>query len=112
MIREGIRMSTNFIANRLSEVVSLGSAKCRVVALASAVGLSGVTGLGLLGIGIISAVPAQATCRLNGNTNNDVADRDCPEAQQTGCIKHRMPSQAAYNDCLERNRQAEQSGRV
>jgi len=106
----------NSFINMLPEAASLGRAKClaRAIALASTVGLNGATGVGLLrisGLGITFATSAQAWCLLSGDMRNDVADSDCPEAQRTGCIRRRLtPDQ--YRNCIQANRELEQSGRV
>src|SRR3954468_6805507 len=101
----------NSFINMLSEAAPLGPAKflARVIALVSTVGLSGATGLGLLGsfgFAIIFATPAQAWCLLGGEMRNNVADSDCPEAQRTGCVRNRLDANQ-YRNCMQVNREAE-----
>ena len=78
------------------------------------VGSIGPSGLGLLGISglaITVATPAQARCLLGGQIHNDIPDADCLEAQQTGCVRHLLtPDQ--YTSCLQANKSAKESGRT
>jgi len=99
---------------------SLGLAKgvVRAAAVASTVvtlgvGSIGPSGLGLLGVSglaIAVATPAQARCLIGGAYRYDIADRYCLEAQRTGCVRSMLtPSQ--YTSCLKANKDALDQGR-
>lgn len=48
----------------------------------------------------VSGLPVRAHgCEIGGKVRMDILDRDCQEAQSTGCIK-RLLSDAAYKACL------------
>ena len=82
--------------------------------LSFGVGSIGPSGLGLLGVSglaITVAAPAQARCLLGGQIRNDIPDGDCLEAQRTGCVRHLLtPDQ--YTSCLQANKSANVSGRT
>jgi hypothetical protein len=74
------------------------------------IGSSGLGLLGVSGLAITVAAPAQARCLLGGQIRNDIPDGDCLEAQRTGCVRHLLtPDQ--YTSCLQANKSANVSGR-
>jgi hypothetical protein len=76
------------------------------------VGSIGIGLLGVSGLAITVATPAQARCLLGGQIRNDIPDgNDCLEAQRTGCVQ-RLLTPAQYTRCLEDNRKADEAGRT
>jgi hypothetical protein len=77
------------------------------------VGSIGPSGLGLLGVSGLSvtiATPAQARCLIKGVMRSDIADSDCQEAQRTGCVRKGFSSLAAYQKCLDAQVAVQRSG--
>jgi hypothetical protein len=80
--------------------------------VASGVGSTGPSGLGLLGfcgLAITVATPVQARCLIGVGWRDDIANADCLEAQRTGCVR-RMLTDAQYRSCLKANQDALKSG--
>lgn len=74
------------------------------------IGASGVGLLGISGLAIVAATPAQARCLVGGVMRADIADGDCEEAKRTGCVRSMLtPNQ--YISCLDANKRAYESGR-
>lgn len=107
------------VISTLAVSASLGLAKglVRAVAVASMVvtfgaGSIGPSGLGLLGVSglaITAATPAQAKCLIGGAIRNDISDSDCLEAQRTRCVR-RMLTSDQYRNCLAANDAVNKSG--
>lgn len=77
----------------------------------SSIGPSGLGLLGVSGLAISVAAPAQARCLLGGQMHNEIPDGDCLEAQRTGCVRHLLtPDQ--YTSCLQANTSANASGKT
>jgi len=77
----------------------------------SSIGPSGLGLLGVSGLAITVAAPAQARCLLGGQMHNEIPDGDCLEAQRTGCVRHLLtPDQ--YTSCLQANTSANASGKT
>jgi hypothetical protein len=103
-----------------AQLVSLGLTRglARAAAVASmivtfgivSIGPSGVGLLGISGLAIVAATPAQARCLVGGVMRTDIAEGDCEEAKRTGCVRSMLtPNQ--YISCLDANKRAYESGR-
>jgi hypothetical protein len=101
-------------AHARSAYVSLARVRAAAAALMTlSVGLIGLAGPGLLGvsgIAITLATPAQANCLIGGAIRTDISNNDCLEAQRTGCVRHMLTSDQ-YRNCLQANAAANASGR-
>jgi hypothetical protein len=108
------------LINPGAKLASLGLAKglVRAAAVACIVVTWGVGSiepsvlgfLGVSGLAVTAATPAQARCLLQGTIHNEIADNDCLEAQRTGCVRH-MLSDDQYKSCLKANDAANAGGR-
>jgi hypothetical protein len=108
------------VINTGAKLASLGLAKglVRAAAVACIVVTWGVGSiepsvlgfLGVSGLAVTAATPAQARCLLQGAIHDEIADNDCLEAQRTGCVRH-MLSDDQYKSCLKANDAANAGGR-
>ena len=78
----------------------------------SSIGSSGLGLLGVSGLAIAVATPAQARCLIGGRIRNDIPEgNDCLEAQRTGCVQ-RLLTPDQYTSCLQANAAANDSGKT
>jgi hypothetical protein len=104
----GAKMKSVISTHAKSAFLRLAKGLVRAAAVASmivtfsfgSIGSYGLGWLGVSGLAITVATPAQANCLLGGAIRTDIPDSDCLEAQRTGCVRHLLtPDQ--YISCLK-----------
>ena len=102
------------LVEALRRAAAIGSVMVFAVASAATVLVPpATTAVGLTAAAWVALAPsaARAACLLDGKIRNDIADRDCLEAQRTGCVRTMLTPQQ-YINCLKANDRVQKSGQT